>query len=109
MAAYAVIEDGGKQYRVHEGMTLDVEKKAVEVGAQIAFDRVLLTSDGETVRVGTPLVDGAKVIGQVADQVRGPKQVVFTYKRRKNERRRMGHRQPYTRVRIRTIEAPAKG
>lgn len=106
MALFAIIEDGGKQYRVQEGMTLEVEKKALDVGAQLDFDRVLLTSDGQTVHVGTPVVGGARVVAQVTDQVRGPKQEIFTYKRRKTYRRRKGHRQAYTRVRIRDIVLP---
>lgn len=107
MLLYAVVEDGGKQYRVHEGLALDLERKPLEVGAQFEFDRVLLTSDGDHVRIGAPLVEGARVVGQVTDHGRGRKQVVFTYKRRKNERRKRGHRQAYTRVRIREIVAPS--
>jgi len=106
MPLYAVVEDGGKQYRVHAGLTLDLERKPLDIGARFEFDRVLLTSDGERVHIGAPLVEGARVVGQVTDQGRGPKQVVFTYKRRKNERRKIGHRQAYTRVRIREIVAP---
>jgi len=106
MPLYAVVEDGGKQYRVQEGMVLDLEKKPLKLGARFEFERVLLTSDGERVHVGAPLVDGARVVAQVTDHGRGPKQVVFTYKRRKNERRRLGHRQAFTRVRIREIVPP---
>lgn len=109
MALYAVVEDGGKQYRVREGMTLDLEKKPLAVGAKFEFDRVLLTSDGTDVRVGTPLVTGAKVVAEVTGQGRGPKQVVFMYKRRKNQQRRAGHRQDLTRVRIRSITPPSQG
>lgn len=107
MPSYAVIEDGGKQYRVEEGMVLELERKPLPAGSRFEFERVLLVSDGERVHVGRPLVEGARVVAQVVDQVRGPKQVVFTYKRRKNERRRLGHRQPYTRVRISEVTAPA--
>ena len=106
MPMYAVVEDGGKQYRVHEGMILDLEKKPLEAGARFQFERVLLTSDGNEVHIGKPVVGGASVVAQVTDQVRGPKQVVYTYRRRKNERRKLGHRQDYTRVRIRKIAGP---
>jgi large subunit ribosomal protein L21 len=106
MALYAVVEDGSKQYRVQEGMTVDLEKKPLKAGARFEFDRVLLTSDGEHVHVGKPLVAGARVVGQVLDQIRGPKLVGFMYKRRKNMRRKFGHRQSYTRVRIQEISPP---
>ncbi len=107
MPVYAVIEDGGKQYRVQEGMTVELEKKPLEKGATFEFERVLLTSDGEKVQVGKPLVAGAKVVGEVVDEIRGEKLVGFMYKRRKNMHRRFGHRQTYTRVRIKEIVAPA--
>ena len=106
MALYAVIEDGGKQYRVEAGMVVDLEKKPLEVGATVEFDRVLLTSDGQSVRIGRPVVDGAKVVGEVTEQGRGKKIVVFTYRRRKNYRRKKGHRQAFTRVRIKEIVSP---
>ena len=107
MAVYAVIEDGSKQYRVQEGMTLELEKKPLEKGAQFEFDRVLLMSDGEHVHVGKPLVAGAKVVGEVLEEFRGKKLIGFMYKRRKNMHRKFGHRQTYTRVRIREIVPPA--
>jgi large subunit ribosomal protein L21 len=101
---YAIIETGGKQYRVNEGDTIRVEKLPAEVGSDIEFERVLLVGAGEDVKVGMPLVDGAKVMGKVVEQDRGKKIVVFKMKRRKNYRRKQGHRQDYTGVRIDKIE-----
>ncbi len=107
MAVYAVVEDGSKQYRVQKGMTVELEKKPLEVGAEFEFDRVLLTSDGEHVSVGRPLVAGAKVVGKVVDQIRGPKLIGFMYKRRANMHRKFGHRQRYTCVEIQDIVPPS--
>jgi large subunit ribosomal protein L21 len=101
---YAVIETGGKQYRVNEGDIIRVEKLPAEVGSDIEFEKVLLVGSGEDVKVGMPLVDGAKVTGKVVEQDRGKKIVVFKMKRRKNYRRKQGHRQDYTGVRIDRID-----
>lgn len=101
---YAVIETGGKQYRVNEGDIIRVEKLPAEVGSDIEFEKVLLVGSGEDVTVGMPLVDGAKVTGKVVEQDRGKKIVVFKMKRRKNYRRKQGHRQDYTGVRIDRID-----
>jgi len=101
---YAVIETGGKQYRVNEGDIIRVEKLPAEVGSDIKFEKVLLVGSGEDVKVGMPLVDGAKVTGKVVEQDRGKKIVVFKMKRRKNYRRKQGHRQDYTGVRIDRID-----
>jgi len=101
---YAVIRTGGKQVRLTPGASVRVEKLAGEVGDSIAFDQVLLMGgEGET-RVGRPLVEGAVVSGTITAQGRGPKIVVFKQKRRKNYRRKQGHRQNYTEVRVETIE-----
>ena len=101
---YAVIRTGGKQVRLTPGASVRVEKLACEVGDSIAFDQVLLMGgEGET-RVGRPLVEGAVVSGTITAQGRGPKIVVFKQKRRKNYRRKQGHRQNYTEVRVETIE-----
>ncbi|MEZ4441530.1 MAG: 50S ribosomal protein L21 [Polyangiaceae bacterium] len=97
---YAVIKTGGKQYRVAEGDTLQVEKLPGEPGDKIQFDQVLLVGGGDTTKVGKPLVDGAKVQGEITAQNRGKKIIVFKMKRRKNYRRKNGHRQPYTQVKI---------
>jgi large subunit ribosomal protein L21 len=102
---YAVIESGGKQHRVSPGDEVMVEKLAEEVGETISFDKVLLTSDGETVNVGNPYVDNAKVVGRITRHDKHKKIVVFKYKRRKGYRRKRGHRQQYTLVRIEDIES----
>jgi len=105
---HAVIETGGKQYRVAEGDVLRVEKLAAEAGSKIDFDRVLLVSDGEKVSVGTPYVKGGKVTAEVTEQGRGEKIDVIKFKRRKKYRRKQGHRQDYTELKVTKIGAGAK-
>lgn len=102
---YAVIQTGSKQYRVEPGATIVVEKLAGEKGTEVVFDQVLLVSsgDGGTVNIGKPVVAGAKVTGQIVDQIRGDKLVVFKFRRRKNYVRRNGHRQNLTAVKINAI------
>jgi large subunit ribosomal protein L21 len=104
---YAVIQTGGKQYRVEPGKTVLVEKLEGDAGAQVTFDQVLLVSsgDGATVTVGKPIVAGAKVTGEIVEQTRGEKLVVFKFRLRKNYVRRNGHRQDLTAVKIAAIEA----
>ncbi|HLL22989.1 MAG TPA: 50S ribosomal protein L21 [Kofleriaceae bacterium] len=104
---YAVIQTGGKQYRVEPGKTIVVETLAGDEGAQVVFDQVLFVSsgDGGNVSVGKPIVTGAKVTGQIVEQGRGEKLVVFKFRRRKNYVRRNGHRQNYTAVKIADITA----
>ena len=97
---YAVIRTGGKQYRVEPGQLVRVERLAGEVGAPIEFTEVLLTADDAAVRVGTPLVDGARVRAEIVAQGRARKILVYKKKRRKNYRRRRGHRQSITTVRV---------
>lgn len=104
-APYAIIETGGKQYRVAVGDTLSIEKLPVEPGTDYTFDRVLMVGGDGSARVGTPLVAGASVQAQVEEQYRGPKIVVFKYKPKKRYRRRTGHRQSLTRVAITAIDA----
>ncbi len=104
---YAVIETGGKQYRVEEGELLAVERVMGEPGSTVDLERVLLIGGGEAVVVGSPVVTGARVVGQVVRQTRGRKIRIFTYKRRKKYARRIGHRQAQTVIRIQKIEAPA--
>lgn len=100
---YAIIETGGKQYKVEEGMTLDVELLHAEVGETVAIDAVLmLNKDGQVV-TGKPYVEGAKVNLKVVENGKGPKITVFKYKPKKNYRRKKGHRQPYTRVTVEQI------
>jgi len=104
---YAVIQTGGKQYRVEPGKTVVVEKLAGDAGAQVVFDQVLLVSsgDGGNVTVGKPTVAGAKVTGEIVEQTRGDKLVVFKFRRRKNYVRRNGHRQDVTVVKVAEIQA----
>jgi large subunit ribosomal protein L21 len=101
---YAVIRTGGKQYRVASGQVIKVERLDGEVGDTIAFDQVLMVGDeaGEP-KIGAPLVDGAQVSAEVLEQGKAPKVIVFKKKRRKNYRRRRGHRQLQTVLRIREI------
>jgi large subunit ribosomal protein L21 len=102
---YAVVKTGGKQYRVQEGDVLRVEKLPGEVGAEIAFEDVLLFSDGENLQVGTPKLENIAVTGHIVEQGRARKVLVFKYKRRKRYRRKQGHRQPYTAVKVDSIQA----
>jgi large subunit ribosomal protein L21 len=102
---YAVIKTGGKQYRVEQGATIRVEKLAGDAGTQVEFGDVLLVGNGADVQVGTPVVAGAKVTGQIVGQVLGEKLVVFKFRRRKAYRKRNGHRQQYTAVTITGITA----
>ena len=103
--AYAIIETGGKQYRVSVGDSLSVEKLPLDAGSDVTFDRVLMLGGNGSTQVGTPLVMGASVQGQVQDQYRGEKLVIFKYKAKKRYRRRTGHRQSLTRVAITAITA----
>jgi large subunit ribosomal protein L21 len=96
---YAVIKTGGKQYRVAEGQKLRVEKLAGNAGDKVTFDEVLLVG-GDAPKIGQPLVKGASVAAEIVGQDRGKKIVVFKFKRRKNYRRKNGHRQPYTELKI---------
>ena len=98
---YAIFVTGGKQYRAAEGDTIYVEKLDGEAGQTVVFDQVLLAGD----KVGTPLVDGAKVTGTIEKKGRGKKIIVFKYKAKKNYHKKQGHRQSYTKVVINTIEA----
>ena len=103
---YAVIETGGKQHRVCPGEVVKVESLPGDAGSSVTFDRVLLVGDGDSVRVGTPALSGARVRATVVAQVRGPKIVIYTYKKTKNANRgRAGHRQSLTTVKIEAIEA----
>ncbi len=102
---YAVIKTGGKQYRVSQGETLHVEKLDGEIGKKLEFDEVLLVADGENVKVGTPRVAGAKVTAEIVGNGRGEKLLIYKYRRRKGYRRKTGHRQPFTALKITTISA----
>lgn len=100
MSGYAVIETGGKQYKVSEGAEFDIERLDAEVGKKVKIDQVLALSDNDALTVGTPLVAGATVTAEVIDHHRGDKIVVFKKKRRKGYELRRGHRQELTRIRI---------
>jgi large subunit ribosomal protein L21 len=97
---YAVIETGGKQYRVSEGETIKVEKLPVEVGDSIDFDKVLMLGEGEDVKIGTPYVEGGKVSATVKSQGRHRKIEIIKFQRRKHHDKRTGHRQYYTELQI---------
>ncbi len=101
---YAVIKTGGKQYRVSEGDRLRVEKLPGDAGAKVTFDEVLMIG-GDKVAVGTPVVKGAKVSAEIVKQGRDKKVIVFKFRRRKNYRRKRGHRQPFTELKITGISA----
>ena len=100
---YAVIKTGGKQYRVQQGDVIFVEKIDAQADEQVTFEEVLLVGNGDETKIGTPVVAGAKVEGKVLAQVKAKKVVVYKYKAKKNERKKQGHRQPYTKVEITAI------
>ena len=102
---YAVIKTGGKQYRVQQGDVIFVEKLNAQADEAVTFDEVLLVGEGDQAQIGTPTVAGAKVEGKVLSQVKSRKIVVYKYKAKKNERKKQGHRQPYTKVEITAINA----
>ena len=103
---YALIESGGKQYKVSEGTVLKVEKLEAAAGDRLVIDKVLMVNDENgNVKVGNPLVSNARVEVEVMEQGRDKKVVVFKYKRRKNYRKKQGHRQPFTRIKVLKIEA----
>ena len=97
---YAVIETGGKQYKVQEGDTIFVEKIEAEEGDKVDFSKVLLVANDDDLTVGKPYVEGATVEGTVLEQGKARKVVVFKYKPKKNYKRKQGHRQPYTKVKV---------
>jgi large subunit ribosomal protein L21 len=104
---YAVIQTGGKQYRVAEGETLRVEKLTATPGDKLSFSPLLFADDGGNVQVGKPEVSGVKVEAEVINQGKGDKIVVYKYKRRKSYRRKTGHRQPFTALKIVSIKVGA--
>jgi large subunit ribosomal protein L21 len=110
---YAVIETGGKQYRVQEGDVLTIEKLNVEAGDQVVFDKVLVLSEEGNLKVGAPYVEGAAVTGEVVENGKAKKVIIYKYKSKKDYRKKQGHRQPYTMVKIASLggkagAAPAK-
>jgi len=106
--AYAIIKTGGRQFRVAEGDTIDVDVLDVEPGKTTTFGDVLLFADGKDVSHGTPLVSGAKVTAEVLEQRKDKKVVAFKYRRRKGYHRTVGHRRKLTRVKIKTIDVGSK-
>jgi large subunit ribosomal protein L21 len=102
---HAIIETGGKQYKVAEGDTLFIEKLPNEAGDKVTFDKVLAILDGDKATFGAPVVEGAAVEAEVVKNGKGKKVIVFKYKPKKNYRRKQGHRQPYTKVTIGKIKA----
>jgi large subunit ribosomal protein L21 len=102
---YAVIVSGGKQHRVEEGESLKLEKLNIEVGASVDFDRVLLVVNDEDVKIGAPVVEGAKVSAEIVSHGRGKKVRIMKFKRRKHHMKQMGHRQWFTEVKITGISA----
>jgi large subunit ribosomal protein L21 len=106
--AFAIIKTGGKQYRVAEGDTIDVDRLDLEAGAKTTFSEVLLHADGEKLTYGTPIISGASVSGEVVDQRKDKKVVAFKYRRRKGYHRTVGHRRKLTRVKIKSISLVPK-
>ena len=102
---HAIIETGGKQYKVTEGDTLFIEKLEAEAGQAITFDKVLAILDGDKATFGTPVVEGASVEGKIVKNGKGKKIRIFKYNAKKGYRKRQGHRQPYTKVQIGAIQA----
>ena len=102
---YAVIQSGGKQHRVSEGLVLKLEKINSETGAVIDFDKILMVANGEDISIGKPYVDGAKVSAEIVSHGRGKKVKIIKFKRRKHHMKQMGHRQWYTEVKITAISA----
>ena len=100
---YAVIKTGGKQYRVAQGDVLKVERLAGERGSSVTFEEVLLVGGDDEIKIGQPHLDGASVTGTIVDQGRDRKLIVFKFRRRKNYRRKQGHRQAYTEIKINEI------
>ncbi|MEZ4521306.1 MAG: 50S ribosomal protein L21 [Thermomicrobiales bacterium] len=102
---YAVVNSGGTHHRVEVGDVLEIQKLDAEVGDTVELDEVIMVSAESGVSIGTPTVDGAKVVATVTEQTRGPKLTVFKYKPKKRYRRKTGHRQSLTRIKIESIEA----
>ena len=104
---YAVVFSGGKQYKLQEGETLRVEKIPGEIGSSVLFEKILMYSDGQKVAVGQPLLDNVAVKAHIVEQGKAKKLIVFKYKRRKRYRRKQGHRQPFTAIKVDNISGPA--
>jgi len=101
---YAIVSSGGKQYKVQKDEILRVEKISGDIGVPVSFDKVLMFSDGENVNIGQPVLENVSVNGHIVEQDKAKKIIVFKYKRRKRYRRKQGHRQQYTAIKIDSIE-----
>ncbi len=101
---YAIIQTGGKQYRVSEGDVVSIEKLTAAEGEEVVFDQVLTVVSDSDIKIGKPVVEGAKVTAKVVEHGKGKKILIFKYKAKSNYRKRQGHRQPYTKVEISKIE-----
>ena len=104
---YAIVETGGKQYRVSEGDLITVERLDAEVGSKVELDRVLLLGEGDDLKIGTPYIDGAAVIAEVVEIGKAKKVIIFKYKSKKDYRKKQGHRQPYTMLKIESLTGTA--
>ena len=104
---YAIVETGGKQYRVSEGDVITVERLEAEVGSKVELDRVLVLGEGEDLKVGTPYISGAAVIAEVVEHGKAKKVIIFKYKSKKDYRKKQGHRQPYTMLKIENLNGTA--
>lgn len=102
---YAIVKTGGKQFKAAKDEVLIVEKLEGEPGTKVTLDEVVMIADGSNFKVGSPLVKGARVLGEIVRQGKGPKIDGFNYKAKKNERKRWGHRQPQTHLKVTSIEA----
>lgn len=100
---YAIIRDGGRQYKVEVGKMIYVDLREIEPETDLVFDEVLAICDGDQIKLGQPLVEGAKVIAEVMCKMRGPKLVIRWFRRRKNSRKKTGHRQTYIKVKVKEI------
>ncbi len=106
MSLYAILEAGGRQWKVQAGTRLDINRISAEVGATHALERVLMASDGQQIHVGRPYVEGARILCEVVEHRLGPKTIAFRYRRRENWRRTVGHRQPLTRLVVKDLQVP---
>ncbi len=103
---YAIVEIGSQQYRVSKGDEIEIQKLEGEIGQKIEFEKVLLIADGENIAVGQPTVKEAKVIGELIGQGKEKKVIAFQRRRRKDSKRKQGHRQPFTRIKVVEINQP---
>ena len=101
---FGIIETGGKQYKVSVGDQIKIEKVAGDIGSKVVFDKVLLSADGEDIKIGQPYISGSQISGEILAQEKGKKLIVFKYKPKKRQRTKNGHRQEYTKIKITEIK-----